>query len=140
MRFVGLVLGFGLFATGFAKIDPVGIYKPGVKTPAKMSKADQNVARNAKAAVEGGSLKLNKDKTFGMSLAGQVMLGKWALSGNILTINVLEIVGKTAKEVAKMPANLRVGRFKFMADGVQMVTLPEPPSHQPRIMWRKTKG
>lgn len=140
MRFVCVVLGIGLIASGFAKIDPVGVYKPGIKAPAKMSKADAELARKAKIAVEGGSLKVNKDKTFGMSLAGQVMLGKWSLQGNILSIEVKEIVGKTAKEVAAMPERLRVGKFRFLPDGLQMVTLPEPPAHQPRIMWRKLKG
>lgn len=137
MRVLTVLFGIILIASASAKVSPIGVWKPGIKHAAKLSTKDAETVRTAKAMVEGGSLKLNKDKTFGMALAGEVMLGTWSVTGNILTISVKEIVGMSAQEVKKMPDNKRVGRFKILADGLQMVTLPEPAANKPKVMWRK---
>lgn len=139
MRVASVLFGLLLIGAATAKVDPVGVWKPGIKHPAKLSAKDAETVRNAKAMIEGGSLKLNKDKTFGMALAGDVMLGTWSIKGNVITINVKEIVGLSADAVKKLPANRRVGTFKILPDGQQLVTLPEPAANKPRVMWRKMK-
>ncbi len=139
MRVLSVLCGFMLIGAVSAKVDPVGVWKPGIKHAAKLTTKEAETVRTAKAMVQGGSLKVNKDKTFGMALAGEVMLGTWTFSGNILTINVKEIVGMSAEAVKKLPENKRVGKFKFTGDGLQMVTLPEPSANKPRVMWRKEK-
>jgi hypothetical protein len=89
-----------------------------------------------KAAVAGGSLKLNKDMTFGVSLAGRVMMGTWSATKTEITIHVKEIVGMTDKQVKALPAESRIGRFKILEKG-KLVSLPEPKKGQPTLVWKK---
>ena len=75
-----------------AAFNPVGIWKAGIQH-GKLSAADAEKVRRIRAGVEGGSFKVNKNKTFGLSLAGRVMMGTWTLKGDILSIAVKEMLG-----------------------------------------------
>jgi hypothetical protein len=140
MRALTAVLALSLVAVASAKIDPVGVWKPGVKHGNKLTAKEKEMVKTWKAMVEGGSLKINKDKTFGMAFAGDVMMGTWTLQGNLLIINVKEVVGLSAEAVKKKPLSERTGKFKIMKDGVQMLSLPEPAANAPKLMWRKSTG
>lgn len=130
-----------LVAAVAAKVDPVGVWKPGIKHGTKLTAKETEDVQRAKAMVDGGSFKINKNKTFGMALAGEVMLGTWSLKGDVLSIKVIEIIGMSKESVAKLPASRRSGSFRLLKDGIQMVTLPEPKSAStPRVMWRKMKA
>ncbi len=120
-----------------AVVNPVGVWKAGVQH-GKLSAADAANVKRIKAGVAGGSFKINKDKTFGLSLAGIVMMGTWSVKGDLLTIAVKEMVGKEARDVAKLPASQRTGQFRILKDGT-MISLPDPGGNKPRIMWRQSK-
>jgi hypothetical protein len=132
---LGALLLCSTFAT--AALNPVGIWKAGVQH-GKLSAADAEKVKRIKASIEGSSFKINKDKTFGLSLAGRVMLGTWSTKGDVLTIAVKEILGKEASEVAKMPVSERSGQFKMLKNGT-MISLPDHGGGSPRITWRKQK-
>lgn len=123
-----------LASVSFGQQSLVGVYKPGIEH-GKLDKKGQELARQYKAAVSGGSMKLHKDKTFGLSFANQVMFGTWSVTGNVLTISVKEQVGKTKKQVAAMPESERIGRFKVAGKG-KLVSLPEPKKGQPMLVWK----
>ncbi|MEQ1821019.1 MAG: hypothetical protein ABL949_00755 [Fimbriimonadaceae bacterium] len=130
-----LLLGSAMAAAAF---NPVGVWKPGLQH-GKLSAAAAKKIKQQKAVISAGSFKINKDKTFGLSLAGRVMLGTWTLKGDVLSITVKEILGKQASDVAKMPSSERMGQFKMLKDGT-MMSLPDHGPGEPRIMWRKSKA
>jgi hypothetical protein len=112
-----------------------GVYKPGIEH-GKLDKEGQEKARKYKAAVANGSMKLHKDKTFGVSIAGRVMVGTWSISGDVITIHVKEIVGMTEKQVKNLPASEREGKFKVLENG-KLVSMPIPAKGQPTLVWKK---
>lgn len=140
MRALTALLALSLVAVATAKVDPVGVWKPGIKHGNKLTAKEKEYVKTWKTMIEGGSLKINKDKSFGMALAGDVMMGTWTIQGDMLTINVKEILGLSAEEVKKKPEKQRIGKFRILKDGIQMVSMPEPKASSPRLMWRKSTG
>jgi hypothetical protein len=111
----------------------VGVWKPGIQH-GKLSPSEAKTVRAAKVRIATGSLKLHKDKTFGSVLLGQVMFGTYTYDGKVVTLTVKEMVGKTEKEVAKMPASTRIA--KLMWKGDKLYSLPLTGS-KPQVVWKK---
>jgi hypothetical protein len=133
----GMAFGISLWAAaGWAQVSVVGTFKPGLEH-GRLSASQAETARRVKASLVGGSMKFNKDKTFGVSLAGRIMIGRYSISGSTLTINVTEIVGKTAEQVKKMPQSERVARFRIEAGGKKLISLPEPAAGKPKLVWKR---
>lgn len=132
-----IFLGCAILGASFAAAQTtvVGTFRPGIEH-GKLSTAQAEQVRKAKAGLVGSSMKLNKDKTFGVSFAGRVMLGKYSVKGNILTLNVVEIVGKTKKQVAAMKPEERTARFVIAERGKKLLSLPDKGPGKPRIVWK----
>ncbi len=112
----------------------VGIWKPGLQH-GKVSAVQAKKIAVAKVRLQGSSLKLNKDKSFGCLLIDKIMKGKWAFDGKVLTLRVTEIIGMSEKQLKALPESDRVARMQLK--GSKMVTLPVKPG-TPSMVWRKT--
>lgn len=110
-----------------------GVWKPGLQH-GKLSAKEMATVKQAKVQMAKGSLKLHKDKTFGCVLLGKVMFGSWSYDGKTLTLNVKEMVGYTAKQVAAMPVSTRVAKM-VMKNG-KLYSLPLA-NREPQVVWKK---
>lgn len=141
MRALRALLVCGVFATAAlasAQSKYVGIWKPGVQIPAgKLTKSQTQLVNSAKQAAMEGSMKLNKDKTFGAKL-GKVMFGNWSVRGNILTISVTSIVGMSDKQVKALSEKERVAKFRIEKNGM-LTTLPLEKG-KPTLVWKKQRA
>lgn len=137
MRYTRFLFGAAVLAAAMAgeaaTKSVVGVWKPGIQH-GKLSASEAKTVRAAKARIATGSLKLHKDKTFGSVLLGQVMFGSYTYDGKVVTLTVKEMVGKTEKEVAKMPASARIA--KLMWKGDKLYSLPLTGS-KPQVVWKK---
>lgn len=111
----------------------VGVWKPGIEH-GKLSASEAKNVRAAKARIATGSLKLHKDKTFGSVLLGKIMFGTYTYDGKVVTLTVKEMVGKTEKQVAAMPATTRIA--KLMWKGDKLYSLPLA-GGKPQVVWKK---
>jgi hypothetical protein len=133
-----IFLGSALMVASFAHaqtVSLVGTFRPGIEH-GKLSTAQAEQVRKAKAGLVGSSMRLSKDKSFGVSFAGRIMFGKYTVKGNILTLNVSEIVGKTKQQVAAMKAEERTARFVIASGGKKLLSLPDKGPGKPRIVWK----
>ncbi len=137
MRYSRFLFGAAILAAAMtgepATKSVVGVWKPGIQH-GKLSPSEAKKVRAAKGAFASGSLKLHKDKTFGSVLLGQVMFGTYTYDGNVVTLTVKEMVGKTEKEVAKMPASTRIAKLVWKGD--KLYSLPLAGS-KPQVVWKK---
>lgn len=130
---MGAVLMAAAIAGQAATKSVVGVWKPGLQH-GKLSQSEAKTVREVKASLQKGSLKLHKNKTFGAVLLGKVMFGTYSFDGKTVTLNVKEMVGYTAKQVAAMPASTRVAKLAFK-DG-KLFSLPLTGS-KPQLLWKK---
>lgn len=110
-----------------------GVWKPGLQH-GKLSAKEMATVKQAKVQMAKGSLKLNKDKTFGCVLMGKVMFGTYSFDGKTLTLSVKEMVGYTVKQVTAMPASVRVAKMA-MKNG-KLYSLPLA-TREPQVVWKK---
>lgn len=112
----------------------VGVWQPGLQH-GKLSAKEAATVRDVKARLAKGSMKLHKDKTFGCVLMGRVMFGTYTFDGKNLTLTVKEMVGKTAKQTAALPAQDRIA--KMVLKNGKFYSLPLTGS-KPQVVWKKT--
>ncbi len=117
-----------LAGASYAQPDVVGIWRASLVKPATGANAAKITEWVGKS-----SMKLNKDKTFGIQLLTNVMMGTWSLSGSNLTLSVKEVLGKSKKDVAALPPKDRTALFVLKGGKLYMT----PPSGKNALVWKK---
>lgn len=135
MRFLG-VLGLIVLAGISLGQNLSGVWKASVRATKVAPSQAKSVAVAQKVAAK-ASLKLNKDRTFGCFLQGRVMTGSWTLAGGVVTLNVKEVVGMSAKQVAAMSPSDRIAKLRIEGKALVMAA-PKPGA--PVLVWKRAPG